>query len=77
MTLAARLAGITAAVIVCVRLSAITIGARIDPSEAPAAALAERLGFLEVTLCAPLIDLRHRRRRVAYHHVRYDLRAQR
>ena len=42
-----------------------------------AVALAERLGFLEVLLCALLIDLSGRRRRVAYHHVRQDCRAKR
>ena len=45
--------------------------------EAPIVALAERLGFLEVLLCALLIDLSGRRRRVAYHHVRQDCRATR
>jgi hypothetical protein len=45
--------------------------------EAPTVALAERLGFLEVLLCALLIDLGHRRRRVAYNHVRQDCRAKR
>ena len=43
--------------------------------ETAAVALAERLGFLEVLLCALLIDLCHRRRRVAYNHVRQDCRA--
>ena len=71
---------------VWVRASPITIGIQIDtphrrpPSRsqsasAPAVALAERLGFLEVLLRALLIDLRERRRRVAYNRVRQDRRA--
>jgi hypothetical protein len=39
-------------------------------------ALAERLGFSQVLLCALLIDLCHRRRRVANDHVRQDCGAQ-
>ena len=47
-------------------------------SPQPAAVtLAESLCFLEVLLGAPLIDLCHRRRRVADHHVRQDCRAKR
>ena len=45
--------------------------------EPPTVALAERLGFLEELLCALLIDLRDRRRRLADHHVRQDCRAAR
>jgi hypothetical protein len=40
-------------------------------------ALAERLGFLEVLLCALSIDLRRRGRRVAYNHAGQDCRTQR
>jgi hypothetical protein len=40
-------------------------------------ALAERLGFFEILLCALVIDLCRRRRRVAYDHVRDDYRTQR
>ena len=50
---------------VCVRASPITWARRSIPPEAPTVALAERLAFLEVLLCALLIDLSYRRRRVA------------
>ena len=64
--------------IVCVRLSAITIWTTERHTPQPArVSLAERAGLLEVLLCALLIDLRHRRRRVAYDHVRQDCRAKR
>jgi hypothetical protein len=46
-------------------------------ANAAVVALAERPGFLEVLLCALLIDLCHRRRRVAYNHARQDCRAKR
>jgi hypothetical protein len=35
------------------------------------------VGFLKVLLCALLIDLSYRRRRVAYNHVRQDCRVKR
>ena len=59
--------------IVPVAASAITNwGAERHSPEPAAVTLAESLCFLEVLLCALLIDLCHRRRRVAYNHVRQD-----
>ena len=53
-------------------------GAAERHSPQPAAVtLAESLCFLEVLLGSGLIDLRHRRRRVAYNHIRQDCCAQR
>ena len=62
--------------IVPVAASAITIGPQSDtPHRRPPSRSQSALGFLEVLLGALLIDLCHRRRRVAYHHVRQDCRA--
>ena len=61
---------------VCVRASPITIGMQIGPPpQAATVALAQRLRLLEELLCALLIDLCDRWRRVADKHVRQDCRA--